>query len=224
MQFINLTPHSINILNENGDETVIEPSGIVARCQQTNQQRGEINGVPIQQSVFGQVEGLPEQKHDVGYIVSGLVLAQVPDRPDVFAPANPIRDENGRIIGCAGLSCTPAYRPPSTPYWQIITGYSSRDKIIGYIWGEINSRNFHWNSPPSGEFMGIIVGDHEALQSGIFQEVSDVWHRPYEYKNGKWESLPLNYGYYGYGDDWVEPMTPYQEDEQGYIIPKMFEV
>jgi len=223
MQFINLTPHSINVYL-NGQWNEYPASGQLARCAQETEQRGEINGIPVELNTFGAVEGLPQPQEGIAYIVSSLVLSRVPERADVFAPANPIRDDNGQIIGCAGLSCTPAYRPPSTPYWQIITGYSSRDKIIGYIWGEINSRNFHWNSPPSGEFMGIIVGDHEALQSGIFQEVSDVWHRPYEYKNGKWESLPLNYGYYGYGDDWVEPMTPYQEDKQGYIIPKMFEV
>lgn len=106
----NLTPHELNIFSDDGKVVSIPPSGQVARVAQTREQRGTIDGLAVTYSTFGDVEGLPDPQDGVIYVVSGLVLSAVPDRTDVFAPGEAVRDGEGRVIGARGLSCTPAYR------------------------------------------------------------------------------------------------------------------
>lgn len=103
MKIINLTPHTINILLPEGSK-VIEPSGIVARCKVTREKTGEIEGIPVFSTVFGEVEDLPPSKKDTIYIVSSLVAQASRVRDDLFIPDDLVRDEQGRIIGCKGLT------------------------------------------------------------------------------------------------------------------------
>lgn len=107
MKIINLTPHELNLII--GDKEIrILPSGIIARCEVTRQQTDSImfNGVeiPINKTVFGRVENLPEPKKDTIYVVSSLVAQAVPYRNDAFIPDDTVRDEQGRIIGARALA------------------------------------------------------------------------------------------------------------------------
>lgn len=122
MIIINLTPDAINfvgpLFNEDGSiycyETyeTIEPSGQVARVTtktvpviETELYLGgtfskhpmTIEGIPVTMTEFGEVEGLPDPKPGVVYIVSSLVAQRVPDRWDVFIPNESVRDSQGRI-------------------------------------------------------------------------------------------------------------------------------
>jgi hypothetical protein len=45
----------------------------------------------------------PGQMEPVFFIVSSIVAQAVPERADVFVPAQPVRDEKGRIIACRAL-------------------------------------------------------------------------------------------------------------------------
>jgi hypothetical protein len=102
-KIVNLTPHAITIVSENGDILrKIEPSGMLARCSVRTECVGEMDGIPVTTSVFGQVEGLPEPEEGTIYIVSSLVAQRV-NRDDVFIPNESVRDEQGRIIGCKSL-------------------------------------------------------------------------------------------------------------------------
>ncbi len=105
MKMINLTPHSITFITNEGN-VVIEPSGSVARVSATTAQSGtvECDGitVPVTTTVYGEIEGLPEPQDDTIYLVSSLVASRT-DRQDVFIPAESVRDEQGRIIGCKSL-------------------------------------------------------------------------------------------------------------------------
>ena len=103
MEFLNLTPHKLNIHNERVLRFSIEPSGDVARVAVEYKLKGYIDGVPIYEAEYGDVEGLPDPQRGVLYIVSSLVKAAVPDREDVLSPGELIRDEDGRPIGCRGL-------------------------------------------------------------------------------------------------------------------------
>lgn len=47
MKLINLTPHMINVVDPDGNVVDIPVSGTVARCSQSNEQIGEVNGIPI---------------------------------------------------------------------------------------------------------------------------------------------------------------------------------
>mgnify|MGYP000163574378 CR=1 FL=1 len=103
-QLINLTPHKLNIVTENGTVTV-EPSGTIARCSVTNTPvRILPNGVTLYRTVYGEVTGLPEEQEGTIYVVSGLVRGAVPTRLDVASPGELIRNEEGQPVGCNGLS------------------------------------------------------------------------------------------------------------------------
>ena len=101
---INLTPHSITFVDANGNQIrIIEASGQLARVSSATETVGEIDGIPITETVFGEVEGLPAPKADTIYVVSSLVAQRCTDRSDVFIPSESVRDDAGRIIGCRSL-------------------------------------------------------------------------------------------------------------------------
>lgn len=94
MNYINLTPHTINL----NDGRYFEPSGTVARVDSSF---SEIKN-DISQQLFGEVTDLPEPQPGTMYIVSALVLAACKDRSDVVAPAtghpDTKRNELGHIV------------------------------------------------------------------------------------------------------------------------------
>ncbi len=102
VEFVNLTPHEITLVREDGEVVKIPPSGQVARVKVEQEVVNEINGIPIVKTTFGDIEGLPEPQEGKIFIVSSIV-AQAAARTDVVAPdTSPqgvIRDENGRIVG-----------------------------------------------------------------------------------------------------------------------------
>jgi hypothetical protein len=72
---------------------------------QTTQQVAEINGIPVNQVSFGQVNGLPEERKDTIYIVSRIVAEAVKgQRNDVFIVDKTVRNEQGQIVGCEALA------------------------------------------------------------------------------------------------------------------------
>jgi hypothetical protein len=100
----NLTPHELNIVGENGETiTRLAPSGDVARVGVSYTNTGEVAGLPVYTAHYGEVEGLPEPRDGVILIVSGMVQQAVPERPDVYAPGELVRDSDGKPIGCRGL-------------------------------------------------------------------------------------------------------------------------
>lgn len=107
MEIVNLTPHTLNIHNENGDLALaVLPSGESARVQVNRVKKMDRAGMPFFVTNYGKVDGLPEYAHgdQVVYVVSGMVRSAVPDRVDVFQPGELLRDDDGRVIGCVGLS------------------------------------------------------------------------------------------------------------------------
>lgn len=110
MNIINLTPHTITFIsaNNNMQKYELAPSGVVARVAAHTENIGEVTTpegfvIPVTQTVFGQVEGLPAPEEGVVYVVSSLVAGRVPERHDVYIPNESIRDDKGRIIGCLSL-------------------------------------------------------------------------------------------------------------------------
>lgn len=101
--FMNLTPHAINFVSQDGDILkTVEPSGSVARVSVKTETIGEADGIPVTSSVYGEIKNLPEPEEGTIYIVSSLVAGRT-KRKDVFIPNEPVRDEKGRIIGCRSL-------------------------------------------------------------------------------------------------------------------------
>lgn len=106
MKFINLTPHEINIYS--GEELIktVPASGTVARCEQREEVLGKIDGITITEQFFGAVQGVTDQEEGVAYIVSRIVADAITFRDDLYIPGPMVRDNNGRVIGCQGLSQT----------------------------------------------------------------------------------------------------------------------
>lgn len=104
--FVNLTPHSINVFDEsNAPFLTLPPSGTVARCKATAVETERVDGVPVFQTTYGEVEGLPEPEAGVLYVVSALVREAVKNsRKDVVSPAEFVRNGVWEIIGCKGFT------------------------------------------------------------------------------------------------------------------------
>ena len=109
-QLINLTPHDIVILFEDGTILKVPASGTVARVASTNDTVGGVmtdaGTIPVKSVTYGEVTGLPDYDPDKAqyFLVSSLVAARVPDRHDVLVPGDFVRDEKGNIIGCRSLN------------------------------------------------------------------------------------------------------------------------
>lgn len=104
MEIVNLTPHIINIHAEGGIRVDVPPSGEVARVATSRVQTGEVNGLPLFTTNFGEVTGLPDARAGVILIVSGLVGGVVRERGDVFSPGELVRGPDGQPVGCRGLT------------------------------------------------------------------------------------------------------------------------
>lgn len=104
MTLVNLTPHAITFVNEQGETLLtVEPSGTLARVSTSTVTIGDVDGIPVTETEFAEVQGLPAPKRDTVYIVSSLVAQRVQTRRDVFIPNESVRDERGRIVGCRSL-------------------------------------------------------------------------------------------------------------------------
>lgn len=80
----------------------------VARAQQTDRKVGSIGAVPVVQTEFGKVVDLPEPAEEVMFIVSIITLnaakAQGRSTEDLLITSSPVRDDQGRIVGCRALA------------------------------------------------------------------------------------------------------------------------
>ena len=104
MEIRNCTPCMLNIIKRDGEVLDLPPCGIVPRCSQSEECFLVINGVSITRQTFGEVINLPKLEKDVLLVVSRLVASACPDRSDLLVPGPLVRDGEGKVIGCKGLS------------------------------------------------------------------------------------------------------------------------
>jgi hypothetical protein len=109
---INCTPHAITLRAATGEDTIVPPSGTVARVSSTPGALEMVEGLPVPvagMQTFGGVEGLPEPTPGTMFIVSALVLSALRgSRPDVVGPGTgpndgAIRNEKGHVIAVTRL-------------------------------------------------------------------------------------------------------------------------
>lgn len=108
MKFINLTPHVLNVIGDDGSVVLsVPPSGTVARVATQQTVATQLDGIDVVRTVFGDVDGLPAPQPDTVYVVSTLVLQALRhagvDRSDVVAPdtspASVVRNADGQVVG-----------------------------------------------------------------------------------------------------------------------------
>lgn len=105
----NLTPHTVNVCDEEGNVlTSFESEGVIARAQQTDVPVGNIavNGheLPLVRTEFGAPVDLPDPEEGT-YLVVSIITANAAkangrSSDDLLITSNPVRDNDGRIIGC----------------------------------------------------------------------------------------------------------------------------
>ena len=107
-KIINLCPHALNILDQDGEIRDFPKCETPARVLQQERLEGYILGVPITKQVFGKVENLPDFELGTFYVVSRIVAAAAAKEgrktSDLLIPGPAVRDEEGRVIGAKGFS------------------------------------------------------------------------------------------------------------------------
>lgn len=117
MDIVNLTPHSIVVLRDDGlgclEGAEFAPSGVVARVATKPGVKIEGNEFPLFTSTnFGEVEGLPAPQYGVIFLVSALVAGRCVGRADVFSPGTgpndgAVRNDQGHIKAVTRLIQAP---------------------------------------------------------------------------------------------------------------------
>lgn len=105
MKVVNMTPHPVDIVGEDGNVLITYPaSGELIRLQVSTVPSGTLpDGTPLTVTKFGEPVGLPNYQEETVYIVSQLVKSALPHRTDLLVPAEVVRDGDGRIVGCKSL-------------------------------------------------------------------------------------------------------------------------
>lgn len=103
-KIVNLTPHAVNIIAEDGGLVATFPSEGVARATQHAERVGELNGIELVSMKFGDPIDLPAPVEDTFFVVS-IITANAAaacgrGTDDLLITADPVRNDAGQIIGC----------------------------------------------------------------------------------------------------------------------------
>ena len=109
--YLNLTPHALYIKAVDGEYVTIAPDERGAArvvYDRLPPEQVRIDGHEVTVAVAGaprEIVGLPEPEEDVILIVAKAVADAAPaGRGDLMSPGKLIRDEDGTVIGCDGLT------------------------------------------------------------------------------------------------------------------------
>ena len=109
--YVNLTPHALNVKCLDGSTLVLPPSKDGAArviYDRLPPEQVSIAGHEIAVAVAGsprEIIGLPEPEEGVVYIVAKAVADAAPtSRGDLMSPGRLLRDAEGKVIGCDGLT------------------------------------------------------------------------------------------------------------------------
>lgn len=101
---LNATPHVLNIVQRDGSVLTLASSGIVPRCESNEVIDQAIGLIEVTRQTLGHVQGLPDPVPGLYFIVSRLVASAADNRDDLLVPGSLIRDDQGKVVGCKGLS------------------------------------------------------------------------------------------------------------------------
>ena len=112
MHLVNLCPHEIDLILDDGAEVLLPPCAKPARAAMERTldrvvrlelESGPID-VPLSTVEMGDVSELPPPADDTWYVVSLVVAYAYPERSDLLVPDDLVRDEAGRVVACQALS------------------------------------------------------------------------------------------------------------------------
>jgi hypothetical protein len=88
MKIINLNKHAI-VVRLGGERHVFSPSGTVATVSQHSVRVGDVDGIPLFHTEYGEIESLPPPQEGTLYLVNLLVgtrAAALTGRTDLIGP------------------------------------------------------------------------------------------------------------------------------------------
>ena len=104
---VNLTPHSITYIHEDGNQTIL-PSAGIARASQTMTEAGMSGDFRVVNMQFGEPVGLPDYAPGTQYVVSAITVSAARaygrTTDDLLLVADTVRNEAGQIIGCKAFA------------------------------------------------------------------------------------------------------------------------
>jgi len=106
-KILNYTYHPISIITNGGTVEIPKHGMARASTYRNIMDRLDFNGstIPVNETSFGEVSGLPDYEEGTIIIVSGIAASAMWDkRKDLYVVDEPVRDMNGKIIGCRALS------------------------------------------------------------------------------------------------------------------------
>lgn len=106
MNFVNCTPHAINVYNGETLVATFPPSGTVTRVSTFPQLIATLGSIQLFVNQYGPIVDLPAQEKNVMYIVSAMVRS-ASSRTDIVSPGELVRNEQGQPIGCQGFTINP---------------------------------------------------------------------------------------------------------------------
>lgn len=99
----NFTPHEIRVVAEDNTVLCTLISEGIARVSSETVQVDTLNGIPVTETRFGEVVGLPAEEAGTYYVVSRMVASAATGRQDLLVPSRQVRDEKGNVAGCMSL-------------------------------------------------------------------------------------------------------------------------
>ena len=104
MTIKNLTPHTVNVCDSEGHVIRSFESEGIARATQSSTVIGEVDDIELVEMSFGDPIDLPDPTEGTLLIVSVITAnaAKACGRgaDDLVITADPVRDADGRIVGC----------------------------------------------------------------------------------------------------------------------------
>lgn len=107
-KIVNLTPHTINVVDDENHVILTLPSEGVARSESSRELAHMLSigdaSIPVNRTTFGEVQNLPEPQEGVYYVVSAITAKAASGRNDLLLTDDTVRDADGRIIGCRAFA------------------------------------------------------------------------------------------------------------------------
>ena len=105
---INLTPHEVRLVGEDGKTAMVFPSQGAIRLLEERERVDTLSledgEVPIFKKRFSGGADLPPEKAGTLYIVSLPIAQAYPGRRDFLVPDQLVRDKEGRVVGAKALA------------------------------------------------------------------------------------------------------------------------
>lgn len=103
IKFVNLCPHALDIVSEDGSVKKLDLCPTPARVEERlTKIPGGVGGFDAFTTWMGEAQGIPAPQEGVYFVVSRMVFDKT-NRLDVCCPGHLLRDDLGKVVGAVGF-------------------------------------------------------------------------------------------------------------------------